>query len=212
MFAAAAPRELQAGEKLVIGYGGNGCPEVVSCLRILAQVLAGANARLSIFGPFAEAVQRELLAISPAITFHGMVPYRQMIEGLRATADLLFVPMAFGDESRDNMIVSFPSKLTDYTATGRPLLIYGPSYCSAVRWARLNQDVAEVVDQVDPDRLLKSLHQLRTCPSRRLVLAERAVEVGAQCFDASSAREVLHAVLMPSPHESLPARKDGMTS
>ena len=182
-------------EEMVIGYGGNGCPEVVSCLRILASVLAAAKARLCIYGPFAETVKQELLAISSAITFHGMVPYRDMIAGLHATADLLFVPMSFGDESRDNMIVSFPSKLADYTATGRPLLIYGPPFCSAVRWAKSNFEVAEVVEEADSAHILASLVRLRNNPSHSSVLARRAGEVGKQNFSASSARTHLHEVL-----------------
>lgn len=196
VFEAATARALAEEDELVIGYGGNGCPEVVLCLVDLVRVLATAKARLLVFGPFNESVQRELLAISPAITFRGMVPYRQMITELHATTDLLFVPMAFGEASRDNMIVSFPSKLADYTATGRPLLIYGPPYCSAVRWARIYSGVADIVDQNGPARLLGSLQRLRQDPDHRRVLAERAVAVGAQCFSASSARERLYAALM----------------
>jgi hypothetical protein len=182
-------------DEMVIGYGGNGCPEVVSCLRILASVLAAAKARLFIYGPFANTVKQELLAISSSITFHGMVPYKDMILGLHATADILFVPMSFGDESRDNMIVSFPSKLADYTATGRPLLIYGPSFCSAVRWAKSHFEVAEVVEEADSAQLLASLIRLRNNPTHSSVLARRAGEVGKQNFSASTARTNLHKVL-----------------
>ena len=202
VFETAPTRVLAEEDELVIGYGGNGSPDIVSCLRDVAQVLAGAKARLSVFGPFAEAVQQELLAISPAITFHGMVPYRQMITGLRATADVLLVPMAFGEAARDNMIVSFPSKLADYTATGRPLLIYGPPYSSAVRWAGIHPDVAAVVEQPDLALLLQTLTQLRQDPDRRRLLAERAVVVGAKCFDSSSARACLHDALCGQGHNS----------
>ena len=208
VFEAAIARVLRDDDDLVIGYGGNGCPEVVSCLRDLAQVLNKAKARLSIFGPFAESVQNELLAISPVIAFHGMVPYRQMIERLRATTDLLFVPMAFAEESRDNMVVSFPSKLADYTATGRPLLIYGPPYCSAVRWARMNEGGAEVIDQMSPALLLEKLQQLRDSTFSRYDLSVRAVEIGRQCFNASSAREVLYAALTTSTNHPFHARTD----
>ncbi len=195
VFEAAEARVLADEDELVIGYGGNGCPEVVSCLRDLAYLLARAKARLCVFGPFAEPVRQELLSISPAITFHGLVPYIRMITELHRTADVLFVPMAFGEASRQNMIVSFPSKLADYTATGRPLLIYGPSYCSASRWASLNPGVATVVEQSDPVLLLKALWQLRLNPSLRRHLAERALAEGAECFSAAAARERFYAAL-----------------
>ena len=50
------------------------------------------------------------------------------------------------NSDRINMEMAFPSKLADCTATGLPLLIYGPAYCSAVTWARENPGVAEVVE------------------------------------------------------------------
>src|SRR5205823_2611554 len=135
VFEAKESRLLESQEQLVIGYAGNSGPDVVACLRDLASTLAVVNARVSVFGPFGKCVQQQLLAISPELTFHGIIPAQEMMRELRASADLLFVPMAFDTVARDNMIVSFPSKLADCTAVGLPILIYGPPYCSAVRWA-----------------------------------------------------------------------------
>jgi glycosyltransferase involved in cell wall biosynthesis len=195
IFEAKTARALQDEDELVIGYGGNGATDVVSCIRTLATVLKEAKARLVVFGPFHESIQRELHAISPAITFHGMVPYHEMIAGLRAQADVLLIPMSFEAAAHDNMVVSFPSKLTDYTATGLPLMIYAPPYSSAVRWAQLYVGVAEVIDQGGPAPLLRSLHKLRNNPECRRILGERASVVGFECFDASAAREQLYSAL-----------------
>ena len=90
------------GGAIVIGYGGNSGPEMMACLRTLASALSGTRARLAIFGPFENAAQRELLALSPAMTFHGFVPFHQMIGELRNIADVLFVPMTFAAADRDN--------------------------------------------------------------------------------------------------------------
>jgi hypothetical protein len=194
-FEAKTARALQDEDELVIGYGGNGAIDVVSCMRTLAAVLREAKARLVVFGPFHESIQRELHAISPAIIFHGMVPYHMMIADLRAQADILLVPMSFEAAAHDNMVVSFPSKLTDYTATGLPLLIYAPPYSSAARWAQLYSGVAEVVDQGGPAPLLGSLNKLRSNPEYRRILGERASVVGFECFNASATREQLYNAL-----------------
>lgn len=184
-----------ADRQLVIGYGGNSSPDILAGLKDLASALSAVNARALMFGPFGEREQRELLAISPSFTFRGLVPYQEMIRGLRAEADVLFVPMAFAAASRDNMVVSFPSKLADYTAAGLPLLIYGPPYASAVRWAREHTPVAEVVDQESAPALAAALQRLVTDPVRRHELAARALEVGAECFGAAAGCERFYAAL-----------------
>jgi glycosyltransferase involved in cell wall biosynthesis len=194
VFEARAPRDLSHGEPLVVGYGGNSYPGTIACLKDIAPALARANARLEIYGPFDERTRRELLAASPAMSFRGMVPYDEMILRLRADADVLFMPMTFEEEARDNMIVSFPSKLADYTATGLPLLIYGPSYCSGVRWARAH-GVDEVVDVRGVAGLAEALDRLRSDRDRRLRLAHQALRAGGECFSPRLAHDRLRAAL-----------------
>jgi hypothetical protein len=181
---------------LTIGYGGNSGPEMMTCLEALAATLSGAHARLAVFGPFDAALQQRLLALSPSISFEGFVPYREMITGLRATADVLFVPMTFAADARDNQIVSFPSKLADYTATGLPLLMWAPPYSSAIRWARAQGDVAEVVDQSSAALIGAAITRLRQDAHRRTQLAAGAIAAGQRCFDSARARASLSTALL----------------
>lgn len=194
VFAAKPPRVIGRSE-MVIGYGGNSSAEITSCLRTLAACLDDIGARLAIFGPFDAARQQELHAVSPRITFHGFVPFNQMIAGLREVSDLLFVPMTFNAAERDNMVVSFPSKLADYTAAGVPLLIYAPEYSSAVRWAEAYPDAAEVVCDAGTESLRRTLIGLRDNVERRRALAEGGVSAGAACFSAEAARAALATAL-----------------
>ena len=194
IFEAKTPRAIRNGE-IVIGYGGSSGPEMMACLRTLAAALTGAPTRLEVFGPFGEDAKRDLLSISPAISFQGFVPFDQMIRDLRAIADVLFLPMTFDAAGRNNMTVSFPSKFTDYTATGLPLLIYGPPYSSAVRWARSFDDVAEIVDRESVDALREAIARIAADHDRRAALAGRAVAIGRQCFDPEGARAALAAAL-----------------
>ena len=84
------------------------------------------------------------------------------------------------------MELSFPSKLTDYTAAGLPMLIYGPPYCSAVRWARENAGVAEMVDDENPKGLTEALHRLAASPVHRNALGTHALNVGRRLLHAGS--------------------------
>src|SRR5687768_10395858 len=110
--------------------------------------------------------------------------------GLREEADALFVPMSFDESDRANMEMAFPSKLADYTATGLPLLIYGPAYCSAVVWARDNQGVAEVVE--DKADLSDAINRLANDPSHRVALGKRALATGREYFTHARAQQVFH--------------------
>ena len=93
------------------------------------------------------------------------------------------------------MEVSFPSKLTDYTAVGLPLLIIGPEYCSAVRWARANPAVAEVVVTDHAEALTTAVNRLAINPAYRISLATAALAAGEQYFSAMVAFEILHTAL-----------------
>ena len=90
--------------------------------------------------------------------------------------------MTFEVKWREHMSLSFPSKLTDYTATGLPLLIFGPPYCSAVRWARENPGVAEVVDQEDTQELTMAVERLCQDPAYRSRLGAHASTKGQEYF------------------------------
>lgn len=189
VFEAPAPRLGQPQPEFVVGYGGNSNPDVIGCLRDLLTGLSFARIPVSIFGPFDEQRQRELRLASANATFHGLIPFQEMIHELRETADLLFLPMSFEEHSRENMIVSFPSKLADYTAIGLPILIYGPPHCSAVRWAREHPGVAVIVDRQNPEDLAAAVMRLRNEPELRLNLAQRALEVGRMCFSHEKVQE-----------------------
>ena len=187
-------RALEPSDAIVVGYCGGSGQEVMAGLKDLAAALHDSRARVLVFGDFDTIKQTQLLAISPAFEFRGYQPSLKVIAGLRAEADVLFVPMTFEPFYRNNMTVSFPSKLADYTAVGVPLLVHGPPYCSAVRWARAHEPAAEVVETAGPDDLGAALRKLRDDPVRRRHLGERARAVGAD-FAAAAARERFHAAL-----------------
>jgi hypothetical protein len=115
-----------------------------------------------------------------------------MMTGLRQ-ADVLFAPMTFAPRSRDNMSVSFPSKLADYTAAGVPILIHAPAHSSAVCWAHMYHPVAVVVNVDDPTMLADAIVGLRTDRVLRQQLADRARQVGDACFDFTAGRAVFES-------------------
>ena len=66
--------------------------------------------------------------------FRGYMPLAELDSTL-AAASCLLVIMPFSETGRRFATYSFPSKLTEYTRFGRPIVIWGPKYWSAVDWA-----------------------------------------------------------------------------
>ena len=150
----------------------------------LNEALKSSGGRLLIFGP-----TTQLLGLTNA-EMRGLLPSTELLTTLRNEADALFVPMSFDPAERSNMEMAFPSKLADYTATGLPLLIYGPTYCSAVTWARENDEVAMIVD-AEPD-LSNAIAILANNPDTRLKLGRRALHVGRKYFTHDRAQQIFH--------------------
>lgn len=168
---------------------------IVSLLRQLAAALAMVGGRLVIYGPISEEAALASSLVGPNIVLGGLLPSARLIEVMRDEADALFVPMSFAEADRANMRISFPSKLTDYTAAALPLLICGPEDCSAVRWARENPGVAEVVSHEAEAAMVAAVTRLANEPSHRLALATRAMAVGEAMFSHAAAARVLMRAL-----------------
>lgn len=159
----------------------------IEALRALQKALEPVNGRLLIFGP-------QQFGLNDRNTeSRGLVSSTELLMRLREEADALFVPMSFDASDRANMEMAFPSKLADCTATGVPLLIYGPSYCSAVAWARDNPGVAEVVE-AERD-LPEAIDKLANNPDHRVALGKRALEIGRQYFSHARVQQVFHQSL-----------------
>ena len=145
-----------------------------------------------IFGPLTP-IEAKRVGLNSTTAVCGLLSSSELMTRLREEADALFVPMSFDPRDCVNMQMAFPSKLADCTAVGLPLVIYGPSYCSAVVWARDNPGVAEVVEREDD--LLPAIDRLAGNSDLRLALAKRALEVGREYFSHDRVQQVFNQSL-----------------
>ena len=182
------------GKPFTIAFAGtinsNG---YIHALRVLQHALKAVGGRLLLFGPMPPDVAGQVGLDHPNTQVCGLLSATDLLTRLRTEADALFVPMSFDASERDNMEMAFPSKLADYTATGVPLLIYGPRYCSAVAWARENEGVAEVVESESD--LTNAVERLANDSLTRVALGQRALEVGRQYFRHERVQEVFRRAL-----------------
>jgi len=191
-FDAPPERISRSGHPFTVAFGGTlNSPGYVKALVKVAHALAAIDGRLLIFGPVTSEAAREAGLERPNVVLGGLVKSSKLITRLREEADALFVPMSFDPAEAANMRMGFPSKLTDYAAVGLPLLVFGPPYCSVVRWAQENQGVAAVVTQDDPELLAASIRRIAQSPSYRIELGRCALEAGRKFFACEAGRQIL---------------------
>jgi len=165
----------------------------INALKALQNALKPINGRLLLFGPLTPDVAQQIGLNDPNTEIRGLLTATDLLKRLREEASALFVPMSFDASDRANMEMAFPSKLADYTATGVPLLIYGPSYCSAVTWANENPGVAEAIkNEAD---LPEAIARLANNPDHRVSLGKRALATGREYFSHARAKQVFYQSL-----------------
>ncbi len=179
-----------------VAYGGSPIDGgYLRALKLLAEVLLSRGGRLLLFGPFSREDTAPRGLDLPNVKCGGLLNSTELVTRFREEADALFVPMSFDPAERANMTVSFPSKLADYTAAGLPLIIFGPPYCSAVKWARENRDCCELVDQCDPAALVAAIARLESDDYYRHELGVNALRIGEKFFAHSAAEKLFFSAI-----------------
>jgi len=195
-FGSPATRVGASDHPFTIAFAGSiNTPGYVRALKRLSAALELVGGRLLLFGPLNKSEAEGLDLARPNIIFGGLLESATLIKQLRQEADALFVPMSFAEADRLNMEMAFPSKLADYTAVGAPLLIYGPDYCSAVRWAKENPGVAMVVTGNETDALAEPVRRLASSPADRVLLGTQALDVGNRYFSHDLVQSVFNSAL-----------------
>jgi glycosyltransferase involved in cell wall biosynthesis len=104
--------------------------------------------------------------------YRGHLPFEQLRSAM-AGADLLLLPMGFGPQCSAVERTSFKTKFLDYLSYQKPILVWGPEYCSAVRAAK-EFGSAEICEQPDAAAALERLLALRQHPQRQSALVNHA--------------------------------------
>lgn len=110
----------------------------------------------------------------------GFKPPSEAAEVL-AGADALLVVMSFEPEHRLFMETSFTTKFLDYSAYGKPMILWGPEYCTPVKVAK-REGVAMVIDTPDFHKIINSMREIKGHPELRSILARKATELHLGLF------------------------------
>lgn len=106
---------------------------------------------------------------------HCWLPFcsRQELELWLETAHAYLIAMVFDPAQQRRMETSFPSKLTEFSRYGRPLVVWAPEYCSAILWAR-ETGAAVCVTDPNPAALRQALQQLASDQDQYAEMGRRA--------------------------------------
>ncbi len=105
------------------------------------------------------------------VVAHGWLSQDE-VHAAMTGADLLYVPVGFDEESRRLAQRQFPSKLADYLAARRPVLVCASAEAAVSRYVR-NCDCAELVEENSAAAVAEALQRLVGSPQRRKDLVER---------------------------------------
>lgn len=197
-----APTTDRALNGLKIVFAGTGSAANDDSLALMVDIIKrdelkqyGINsARLILYTtPVSDALKRQLGRDHPLIDFRPWVAQPELPDVL-ASADILFLPFSFLESQEIMVSRSFPSKLADYLASGKPILIVGPGYADIVRYA-MRCGFAEVVDRSDREAVVRAIVRIATSPAHREELRTRALRTFMQNHNISVQRQDLYQTL-----------------
>lgn len=149
---------------------GNVCGTLDTLVRVVKN---HGGMELHLYSQLTQENLRELNWNDPAVHNHGWIAPANLRRAL-AEADILFLPLSFDGPYAYYSETSFPSKLADYLAAGRPILVAGPSDSSAVRHARAFR-YADIATDCTGSALFDALERLLSDGEYRRQLASNAM-------------------------------------
>jgi len=106
-----------------------------------------------------------------------------------AGADALLVVMSFEKEHELCMRTSFRTKFLDYVAFGKPVILWGPEYCTPVRVARKHGGAA-VVSYSDADAVVALSRQIAADSALSEKLSNEALQLHQTLFNPDRLQDI----------------------
>ena len=166
---------------------------------LLAELRGHSGVELVVVGPDSDWPAEELREARAAGHCLGFMPPERAAVEL-AAADALLVVMSFERDQELFMRTSFTTKFLDYSAYGKPIILWGPDYCTPSRVARRERG-ALVVSRPDPREVVAAAESLASAPSEAAHYAAAAKHLGETVFNpdrlqqlfVDSMRAIAHA-------------------
>ena len=140
------------------------------------------NCHLQIYTPTEKTYLNSKLSLNQFVTLHQAVPY-ETIPTILSQGDLLFLPLSFRKESIRYTRLSISTKLSEYMATGRPLLVYAPENIAITEFVR-NNECAFILSEKNSEILAEKIVFILTAQEKDIKsVVNKAVQISREKFD-----------------------------
>jgi glycosyltransferase involved in cell wall biosynthesis len=141
-----------------------------------------------VVGPNADWPKHLLERARATGTYLGFKPPEEAAEVL-ASANALLVVMSFDLEHELFMRTSFRTKFLDYVAFGKPVILWGPEYCTPIRVARRHGGAA-VVSSSDADAVMALSRQMAADSALSEKLSNEALQLHQTLFNPDRLQDI----------------------
>jgi len=139
--------------------------------------------RLDLHMPNVPDTIRKAVTGKPNIRLTSTLKPQSEMHRMQCGATLLFLPLAWNTKAPDIIATASPGKLTDYLASGRPMLVHAPDYSFVSRYAK-DHGTGIVVDKDDVDALAGAIRRFCQEPLSGRQYVEKALGISAERHDA----------------------------
>ena len=154
-----AARAPHASKPLRLVYAGTIASDYGRSVLSLARQLADSSKfQFLVYGPNPDWNHADVSWAKAQGIYQGFIPHEQL-RAILASADAFLAIMSFERRSEIMSRVSFTTKFLEYTQYGRPVVVWGPSYCQPVILAK-NTTAGLPVECPDPAAVVSALEQL----------------------------------------------------
>jgi glycosyltransferase involved in cell wall biosynthesis len=148
-----------------------------------------ADMELIVVGPHGDWPEGDKQSAKDAGVTLGFMPPEKAAEVI-AGADALLVVMSFEKEHELFMRTSFTTKFLDYTPFGKPVILWGPDYCTPSRLAR-RENAAVVIASGKAADVVAALRELKSDPEKSARLSQASRRLHETIFNPERLQGIL---------------------
>jgi glycosyltransferase involved in cell wall biosynthesis len=156
---------------------------------LIEHIKHGNDIELLVVGPNPDWPSEMLEYAKNAGIYLGFKPAEQAARIIQS-ADALLVIMSFEKEYELFMRTSFTTKFLDYSSYGKPIVLWGPEYCTPYRVVK-NYGGAIIADKPDPGCVISALIKIESNEDLYKKLAAESLNLSKTLFDPDRLQNVL---------------------
>src|SRR5881397_1625604 len=155
---------------------------------LIEKIETTSDLEIIVVGPNADWPKDLLARARAGGTYLGFKPPEEAA-GVLASADALLVVMSFQKEHELFMRTSFTTKFLDYVAFGKPVILWGPQYCTPVRVAGSHGGAA-VISSSDADAVVALSRQMAADSALSEKLSNEALQLHQTLFNPDRLQDI----------------------